>query len=94
MLEPGLDDTSCNNKDLDIAFVVDCSRSMKKHVIQTKETISSIIRTIKERFDNNVRLAFVSYTDLPCKVQTLGFTDKIEYFKAFAENQCRYGTGS
>ena len=83
-------EVSCNNDDVDIAFLVDCTRSMRRHVLRTKANIGSIVKNIRKRFDNKVRLAFVAYRDLQCpnNIQQMNFTRKIHEFTSFADTNC------
>ena len=83
---------SCTNDDVDIAFLVDCTRSMRRHVLRTKANIGSIVKNIRKTFKNKVRLAFVAYRDLHCpnNIQEMNFTRKIHEFTSFADRNCQY----
>ena len=83
-------EVSCTNDDVDIAFLVDCTRSMRKHVLRTKANIGSIVKNIRKTFKNKVRLAFVAYRDLHCpnNIQEMNFTRKIHEFTSFADRNC------
>ena len=81
---------SCGNDDVDIAFLVDCTRSMRRHVLRTKANIGHIVKNIRKRFNNQVRLAFVAYRDLQCpnNIQEMDFTRKVHEFTSFADRNC------
>ena len=81
---------SCNNDDVDIAFLVDCTRSMRRHVLRTKANIGSVVKNIRREFDNHVRLAFIAYRDLQCpnNIEELDFTRKVNEFTSFADDNC------
>ena len=81
---------SCNNDNVDIAFLVDCTRSMRRHVLHTKKNIGSVVKHIRKRFKNHVRLAFVAYRDLTCpnNIQEMDFTKDISEFTSFADKNC------
>ena len=83
-------EVSCTNDDVDIAFLVDCTRSMRRHVLRTKANIGSIVKNIRKTFNNKVRLAFVAYRDLQCpnNIQEMNFTRKIDEFTSFADENC------
>ena len=83
-------EVSCKNDDVDIAFLVDCTRSMRKHVLRTKANIGSIVKNIRKTFKNKVRLAFVAYRDLHCpnNIQDMKFTRRIKEFTSFADENC------
>ena len=81
---------SCSNDNVDIAFLVDCTRSMRRHVLHTKKNIGSVVKHIRKRFNNHVRLAFVAYRDLTCpnNIQEMDFTKDISEFTNFADKNC------
>lgn len=81
---------SCNNDNVDIAFLVDCTRSMRRHVLHTKKNIGSVVKHIRKIFNNHVRLAFVAYRDLTCpnNIQEMDFTKDISEFTSFADKNC------
>ena len=81
---------SCNNDNVDIAFLVDCTRSMRRHVLHTKKNIGSVVKHIRKRFKNHVRLAFVAYRDVTCpnNIQEMDFTKDISEFTSFADKNC------
>ena len=81
---------SCNNDNVDIAFLVDCTRSMRRHVLHTKKNIGSVVKIIRKRFHNHVRLAFVAYRDLTCpkNIQEMDFTKDVSKFTSFADKNC------
>ena len=84
------EDSDCNNNNVDIAFLVDCTTSMAKHVRDTKRNIGDIVKGIRGTFKNNVRLAFVAYRDITCpnNIQEMDFSNKIKDFTTFADKNC------
>ena len=81
---------SCNNDNADIAFLVDCTRSMRRHVVYTKDNIASVVKHIRKKFKNSIRLAFVAYRDLSCpnNIQQMNFTYNVTEFTTFADKHC------
>ena len=48
---------------VDVAFLLDCTSSMDKHIVETKNQLKVIIDTLVEEFENEIRVAFVGYRD-------------------------------
>ena len=85
-----------NNKNADVAFLVDCTGSMASYIGETKNQIQKIVSEIVEMYDNKVCVAFVGYRDHgdgPMRIQTLGFTENIEEFKSFVGSIAATGGG-
>ena len=77
-----------DNSSLDVAFLVDCTGSMSKYIEQTKENIEFIVNSIKEDFENKVKISFVGYRDHEDgdgRIECLGFTEDVHEFKQFVE---------
>ena len=77
-----------DNSSLDVAFLVDCTGSMSKYIDQTKENIEFVVNSIKQEFENKVKIAFVGYRDHgdgDNRIQSLGFTEDVHEFKQFVE---------
>ena len=77
-----------DNSSLDVAFMVDCTGSMSKYINQTKENIEFIVNSIKEEFENKVKIAFVGYRDHgdgDNRIECLSFTEDVGEFKEFVE---------
>ena len=75
-----------DNSSLDVAFMVDCTGSMSKYLDQTKENIEFIVNSIKEEFENKVKIAFVGYRDHgdgDSRIECLSFTEDVGEFKEF-----------
>ena len=71
---------------LDIAFLVDCTGSMRPYIVETKKDIDGIVSSIKENFENKVQVAFVAYRDHDDgekRIECLQFTEDIAYFQRF-----------
>ena len=73
-----------NNSNVDIAFMMDATLSMRRNIVAAKENIASIVRNVKEAFSNNtVRVAFVAYRDYSereLRIETYDFTEDVEDF--------------
>jgi hypothetical protein len=73
-----------NNSNVDIAFMMDATLSMRRNIVAAKENIASIVRNVKEAFSNNtVRVAFVAYRDYSereLRIETYDFTEDVEAF--------------
>ena len=84
------EDSDCNNNNVDIAFLVDCTRSMRKHMMDAKQNIGDIVKSIRRTYRNNVRLGFVAYRDIDCpsNIQEMDFSNKIKDFTTFADKNC------
>ena len=77
------------NSSLDLAFLVDCTGSMRPYIFQTKKDIEYIVNFIKEEFENKVKLAFVGYRDHQDgsdRIQNVNFSEDINIFKEFVGN--------
>ena len=77
-----------DNSSLDVAFMVDCTGSMSEYIDQVKEKIEFIVNSIKEEFENKVKIAFVGYRDHgdgDNRIECLSFTKNVGEFKEFVE---------
>ena len=52
-----------DNSTLDVAFLVDCTKSMDPYINQTKADVEHVVNEIKRVFENDVKVAFVGYRD-------------------------------
>lgn len=76
----------CTVERVDLAFVIDATGSMLRHIKNVKQSIRNIIKKIRHTHSNlRIRLAVVAYRDLsdarPCEV--LDFVTSVERFEAF-----------
>ena len=85
-----------DNSSLDIAFLVDCTGSMRSYIAETKKDIEQIVSSIKETFENKIQVAFVGYRDHSDghkRIECLQFTEDIAEFRAFVSGIIADGGG-
>ena len=78
-----------DNSTLDVAFLVDCTKSMDPYINQTKADVEHVVNEIKRVFENDVKVAFVGYRDHkdgPKRIESLEFTDDVNKFKDFVSH--------
>ena len=78
-----------DNSALDVAFLMDCTRSMCRYINETKEKIEYVVNIIKKEYQNQVKIAFVGYrdhTDGDRRIECIQFTENISEFKEFLKN--------
>ena len=72
------------NANVDIAFMMDATLSMKRNIVAAKDNVASIVRKVKEAFRNNtVRVAYVAYRDYSerdQRIETFDFTEDVGEF--------------
>ena len=84
------------NKDVDVAFMLDCTGSMASYINETKGQIKKIVSEITEMYDNTFRVAFVGYRDHcdgPNRIESLGFTENVDEFIRFVTGVAAKGGG-
>jgi vacuole morphology and inheritance protein 14 len=73
--------------DLDLMFIVDCTKSMTSWIEKCKEEVKNIITYVKNQHEGvAVRVAFIGYRDISNKEREFsikGFTEDIEDMKQF-----------
>jgi len=84
------------HKDVDVAFLLDCTGSMSSYIQEAKNKITTLVDSITSKYENKVRLAFVGYRD-HCdgmkRIETLQFTHSIAAFKNFVGGLVALGGG-
>ena len=84
------------NKNVDVAFLLDCTGSMAGYIIEAKNQIKKIVEQILEVYENNVRVAFVGYRDHcdgPKRIETFQFSEDTDMFVSFLGNIRATGGG-
>ena len=75
------------NSNVDVAFMMDATGSMGKHITAVKDGINSIVSRIHDKFKKaKIRVAFVAYRDYgdgAKHFEILDFTENIEIFTNF-----------
>ncbi|CAF1194625.1 unnamed protein product [Adineta ricciae] len=84
------------SESVDVCFLMDCTNSMQKFIIEVKDRIFETIRLLKSRFSHlNIRLAFVGYRDLNLpeerQFSILDFTDEDKFHSFVSMVKCEYG---
>ena len=84
------------NKNVDVAFMLDCTGSMSSFINEAKNQINKIVTEITESYDNEVRVAFVGYrdhSDGTNRIETLAFTEDPSEFTRFLSSVSADGGG-
>ena len=71
------------NSALDVAFLMDCTSSMRSYINEAKKNIEYVVNLIQEEYGNKVRIAFVGYrdhTDGDKRIECIQFTESISEF--------------
>ena len=75
------------NSDVDIAFMLDATSSMKKNLIAVEQNIADVVMKVRDTFtDIKIRVALVAYRDYSeasMHFQILDFTDDVDEFIKF-----------
>ncbi|RYH27427.1 hypothetical protein EON65_13540 [archaeon] len=71
---------------VDIAFVVDCTGSIIKHMVTIKTNIKEYVAKVQALHSMaQIRLAFIGYRDYGCKAQQILVLDFTVDLEAFAK---------
>ena len=84
------------NKNVDVAFLLDCTGSMAGYINEAKNQIKKIVQDIGDMYENNVQVAFVGYRDHcdgQMRIETFGFSDDTDRFVAFLNGVRATGGG-
>ena len=84
-----LEDMIKENCNLDLAFMMDCTKSMNPYIRQTKNDILNIVDEIKAEYGNKVRLGFVGYRDHENGIKRIAkfeFTEDVDAFKLYVKS--------
>lgn len=49
---------------MDICFLIDITKSMKKHLETTMKALKELTKTLEEIFEGKIRIGFVGYRDM------------------------------
>ena len=80
------------NKNVDVVFLLDCTRSMAGYIDEAKKQIKKIV----EMYENNVRVAFVGYRDHcdgSMRIETFQFSEDTDKFVSFLSGVRATGGG-
>ena len=58
-----LDSVQKDLSNLDLAFLIDCTGSMGPHITAARTNLAKIVTGLKEKYHNQINLAFVGYRD-------------------------------
>ena len=84
------------NKNVDVAFLLDCTGSMAGYINEAKNQIKKIVQDIGDMYENNVQVAFIGYRDHrdgPMRIEAFGFSDDTDRFVAFLNGVRATGGG-
>ena len=85
-----------HSKNVDVAFVLDCTGSMAGYINEAKNQIRKIVEEVTEMYDNKMRVAFIGYRDHcdgPNRIESLEFTRDTGTFERFLTGVAATGGG-
>lgn len=87
----------CAAESVDLAFIVDCTSSMRPHIAAVKNSIKDIVQQIRRTNGNlNIRVSMVGYRDFcdgPNQFTVLDFVSSIDDFENFVDGVGAIGGG-
>ena len=89
-----ISDCKKTDKKIEIAFVLDCTSSMRSYIDAARNSINNLIAKLQSSMESEVKVAIVIYTDLdggnPNRFQILQFNSDPNVITQHIDSHCKY----